>query len=352
VDPATAGRNAAVCREGAEALGVSHGPILRNAGDVVCCGSCPTGCRIDAKQATHVGELPRAAAAGARVRAGARVTRVLVEGGRAAGVRCRVAGRDDPYEVRARAVVLAAGAFGTPRLLLREGLARGSGSVGRHLRIHPACWVGARFDEPVRGWEGVMQSWYVDEWQDRGLFLEATFTPLPFSAHWLPGVGEELKSEIERFENLAVIGVHLSERSEGRVQGSGRVTYRLRDDDARELVYGIARAADLLFAAGAVEVYPQLHGVARLAPGEQAALTNGRFAPGDLRLEAFHPLGTARMGADSSRAAVGPSGESHDVPGLWVADASLMPTSLKVNPMVTVMACARHVAGELAMRLA
>src|SRR5216684_9191618 len=94
-------------------------PILRNAGDVVCCGSCPTGCRIDAKQATHVSELPRAAAAGARVRAGARVTRVLVEGGRAAGVRCRIAGRDDPYEVRARAVVLAAGAFGTPRLLLR-----------------------------------------------------------------------------------------------------------------------------------------------------------------------------------------------------------------------------------------
>ena len=351
VDPATAGRNAALCRAGAEALGVSHGPIPRNAGDVVCCGSCPTGCRIDAKQATHVNELPRAVAAGARVRAGARVTRVLSEGGRAAGVRCRVDGREEPYEVRARAVVLAAGALGTPRLLLRSGIDRGSRSVGRHLRIHPACWVGARFDEPVRGWEGVMQSWYVDEWQDRGLFLEATFTPLPFAAHWLPGVGEELRSRIEHFENLAVIGVHLSERSEGRVQASGRVTYRLRDDDARELVYGIARAADLLFAAGATEVYPQLHGASRLAPGEQRALADGRFAPADLRLEAFHPLGTARMGADPSAAAVAPSGESHDLAGLWVADASLMPTSLKVNPMITVMACARRVAGELAAGL-
>jgi choline dehydrogenase-like flavoprotein len=352
VDPATAGRNAAVCREGAEALGVSHGPILRNAGDVVCCGSCPTGCRIDAKQATHVAELPRAVAAGARVRAGARVTRVLTEGERAAGVRCRVDGRDEPYEVRARAVVLAAGAFGTPRLLLRQGIARRSGAIGRHLRIHPACWVGARFAEPVRGWDGVMQSWYVDEWQDRGLFLEATFTPLPFAAHWLPGVGEELKAEIERFENLAVIGVHLSERCEGRVQASGRVTYRLGEDDARALVYGIARAADLFFAAGALEVYPQLHGVTRLAPGGQAALDDGRFRPRDLRLEAFHPLGTARMGADPSAAAVAPTGETYALPGLWVADASLMPTSLKVNPMVTVMACARRVAGELAARLA
>jgi glycine/D-amino acid oxidase-like deaminating enzyme len=351
VDPARAGGNAAVCRSGAEALAVSHGPIPRNAGDVVCCGSCPMGCRIDAKQATHVGELPRAVAAGARVRAGAGVTRILAESGRAAGVGCRVAGREEPYEVRARAVVLAAGALGTPRLLRRAGAARGARAAGRYLRIHPACWVGARFDHPVRGWDGVMQSWYVDEWQDRGLFLEATFTPLPFAAHWLPGVGAELKSGIERFENLAVIGVHLSERSEGRVEPSGRVTYRLLAEDARELVFGIARAADLLFAAGAVEVYPQLHGVPRLAPGEQARLTDGRFAPGDLRLEAFHPLGTARMGADPGAAAVAPSGESHDVPGLWVADASLMPTSLKVNPMITVMACARHVAGELAGRL-
>src|SRR5207302_1809738 len=122
-------------------------------------------------------------------------------------------------------------------------------------------------------------------------------------------------------------------------------------DDAGELVYGIARAADLQFAAGATEVYPQLHGAPRLAPGDQRGLVDGRFGPGDLRLEAFHPLGTARMGADTGDSAVAPSGESHDLPGLWVADASLMPTSLKVNPMITVMACARRTAGELAAGL-
>src|SRR5205823_3648413 len=135
----------------------------------------------------------------------------------------------------------------------------------------------------------------------------ATFTPLPFAAHWLPGVGEELRSRLEHFENLAVIGVHLSERSEGRVQASGRVTYRLRDEDAGELVHGIARAADLLFAAGATEVYPQLHGAPRLAPGDQRGLVDSRFGPGDLRLEAFHPLGTARMGSDPGDSAVAPS---------------------------------------------
>ena len=92
VDPDTAGRNAELCRAGAEALGASNGPIERNAGPVVCCGTCPSGCEIDAKQAAHVSELPRAAAAGCVVRAGARVERVIVEAGRAVGVRCSTAG--------------------------------------------------------------------------------------------------------------------------------------------------------------------------------------------------------------------------------------------------------------------
>ena len=349
VDPATAGRNAALCRAGAEAIGAANGPLLRNAGDVNCCGTCPTGCELDAKQAAHVSELPRAAAAGAVVRPGVRVTEVIVESGRAAGVRA------DGYEVRARAVVLAGGALGSPELLLRQGLANSSGEAGRRLRIHPACWVGARFDEEVRGWDGVMQSWHVGEWQERGLFLEATFTPFAFGAHWLPGAGEEFKRRIERYADLAIIGVHLSDRSEGRLRvrgGALRIGYRLSGDDAARLRFGIARAADIHFAAGAREVYPQIGAIATLAPGEQARVGEGRFRPSDLRLEAFHPMGTLRMGSDSAHSVVAPSGETHDVPGLYVADASLFPSSLRVNPMLTVMACARRIARRVAERLA
>jgi choline dehydrogenase-like flavoprotein len=360
LDPATAGRNAQLCRAGAEALGASNGPLPRNAGDVACCASCPTGCALDAKQAMHVSELPRAVAAGARIRAGVRVERVIVAGGRAVGVAARRregdGDRDRRYEVRARAVVLAAGALGTPELLLRQRLLR-SPHLGRHLRIHPACWVGARFDEPVRGWEGVMQSWYVDQWQDRGLFLEATFTPFAFGAHWLRGAGPELVERLAAYDRLAIIGVHLSERSEGRVSvtrgGRLRVRYRLRTDDAAEIRYGIARAADLHFAAGAREVYPQVGRVAALAPGEQGdRVERARVRPAELRLEAFHPLGTARMAVAPGDGVVGPDGQSHQVPGLYVADASVLPTSLKVNPMLTIMACARRIAAGLAERLA
>jgi choline dehydrogenase-like flavoprotein len=361
VDPARAGRNAELCRAGADAIGASNGPVPRNSGGVACCGTCPTGCALDAKRAMHVSELPRAVRAGARIRAGVRVESVSVQAGRAGGVVARrvdgsgSGGGDDAYRVAARAVLLAGGALGTAELLLGQGL--GGAHVGRHLHIQPACWVGARFPgAEVNGWDGVMQSWRVDEWLDRRLFLEATFTPLAFGAHWLRGAGLEWKERVARYGELAIIGVHLTDRSEGRVRldgkGRPRIGYSLTRDDAATIRFGIARAAEIHFAAGADEVYPQVGGIDSLSPGGERDLERGLFSPSALRLEAFHPMGTARMGARAGDSVVDPAGAVHGMPGLYVADASVLPTALGANPMLTIMACARRIARGLAERLA
>jgi choline dehydrogenase-like flavoprotein len=368
VDTDRMGRNGQLLMEGADALGVSGGPLSRNAGDCVQCSSCPQGCKLDAKRAMHVTYLPRAVAAGARVRANVEAKRILFEGRRATGVSCLVSDppvgapadghpgrRARSYEVRAGTVVVAGGAFGTPELLLRSGFASPSGRLGHNLHIHPACWVGARFEEEVRGWEGVMQSYCVDEWEDRGVLLEATFTPLAFGAQWLPGTGPEHQERMLAFDHVASTGVHLSDRSSGRVgltaNGTPRVTYRLHRDEARELVFGIARAAELLFAAGATEVYPQIGGVPLLRPGEESRLEQSPPSPGALRLEAFHPMGTATMAADPKLGVTDPDGAVHGAEALYVADASLFPTSIGVNPMMTVIAMASRVARGLADRL-
>jgi choline dehydrogenase-like flavoprotein len=349
IDPGTAGGNASVCRRGSDALSFANRPVARNAGGVARCGTCPTGCALDAKQAMHVSELPRAVAAGARVRAGVQVHDVLMRAGRAEGVTGRTAA--GPYTVDARAVVLAGGAVGTPELLLRSGV---DGHCGRHLHVQPACWVGALMQDEVRGWDGIMQSWHVDEWRDRRLFLEATFTPLPFGVHWLPGVGAELESRIAQIDRLAVIGVHVADVSEGRVRARGaaaRLGYRLTADDAAALRFGIARAADIFFAAGAREVYPQVAGVGELRPGEQARFEAAPLRPAQLRLEAFHPMGTARLGGEPGASVVSPDGRVRGSEGLYVADGSLLPTALGVNPMITIIAVSRRIARGLAERL-
>jgi choline dehydrogenase-like flavoprotein len=131
-----------------------------------------------------------------------------------------------------------------------------------------------------------------------------------------------------------------------------RISYRLQGVDAAAIGFGIARAAEIHFAAGALEVYPQIAGlpvVARRDGGKP--IDQGRFRARDLRLEAFHPMGTARMGADARTSVVSASGQAHDVPGLYVVDASILPTTLGVNPMITIMACARRIARDLGDRL-
>jgi choline dehydrogenase-like flavoprotein len=365
VDPERMGRNGQLAMEGAAALGASGGPIARNAGSCVQCSSCPFGCEIDAKRGMHVSYLPRAVAAGARLRTGIEVRRILTDRGHATGVSCstadgtkfalyrgissrRLPGRH--YTVRARVgVVLAGGALGTPELLLRSGL--GGRQAGRNLHIHPACWVGARYEEEVRGWDGVMQSYYVDEWEPQRLLLEATFTPLAFGGGWLPGTGREHQRAMLDFGHVGSIGVHLSDESSGRIslagEGSLCASYKLTREDADRLTYGIARAAEIHFAAGAAEVYPNIARAGALTPSRLADFESTRFKPSELRLEAFHPMSTARM-APEGEGVCRTDGSVYGTQALYIADASLFPTSVGVNPMMTIIAFANRIASEVA----
>jgi choline dehydrogenase-like flavoprotein len=325
------------------------------------CSSCPFGCEIDAKRGMHVSYLPRAVAAGARVRANVGVDRVLVEDGRAVGVEAwslcspmgdkRATPRRRRFTVCARrAVIVAGGALGTPELLQRSGL--GNSQVGRNLHIHPACWVGAHYEEEVRGWEGVMQSFYVDQWEERGILLEATFTPLAFGGAWLLGAGRSHQEAMLDFGHVGSIGVHLSDRSAGRVglgaEGSLRASYKLTREDAERISFGIARAAEVHFSAGASEVYPNIARVGVLKPGDLPEFEATRFRPAELRLEAFHPMGTARIAADPREGACAADGSLYGTRDLYVADGSLFPTSVGVNPMMTIIAFSKQVARGIA----
>jgi choline dehydrogenase-like flavoprotein len=365
VDPERMGRNGQLAMEGAAAIGASGGPISRNAGSCIQCSSCPLGCEIDAKRGMHVSYLPRAVAAGARLRTGVGAQRVLIEKGRATGVACTLAplrpgprnrgkgtarAGSRPYAVRARlATVVAGGALGTPELLLRSGL--GGQAVGRDLHIHPACWVGARYSEEVRGWDGVMQSYYIDQWEPQRLLLEATFTPLAFGGAWLPGAGSDHQRSLLEFGHVGSIGVHLSDQSSGRISlardGSLRARYKLSQEDTDRLTFGITRAAEIHFAAGATEVYPNIARAGALSASRLADFESTRFKPSELRLEAFHPMGTARISPPGD-GVCSPDGAVHGTQALYVADASLFPTSLGVNPMMTIIAFANRIATGLA----
>jgi choline dehydrogenase-like flavoprotein len=359
------GANGDVMDAGRRALGYSGGPIRRNARGCHGSGVCAFGCPLDAKLGTHVTYLPLASRAGARILTGCRVDQLVIENGRAAGVRgtcldpeTGAVRREARFEVRARTVVLAAGAIYTPAILQRQRLANSSRQVGRNLKIHPGCGVLAAFDRDLYAWKGVMQSYYVDEKLRDGILVEATYPPpgVGYSAGGIGGKGTELKDMLARYRQTAAAGLIISDTGAGRVRttpgGGLLITYDLHPDDLRKTLEGIRLTAEVYLAAGAQEVHTLLPGMPIVRRREHlAAITDRKWTAADLKLSAYHPMGTCRTGKDPRDSVVDEHGRSHDVPGLVIMDASILPGSTYVNPQITIMAVvtrnARHLAAQL-----
>lgn len=357
VPDAIYGQNSRVFERGAVALGYAGARIPRNERGCLGTGVCAFGCPQDAKQAMHVSYVPQALTEGARLFTRCRVDRVLLSAGRAIGVVGRfvdAADRDTGHELRvlARHVVVACGALLTPALLERSGVPDASGMRGRNLHIHPATRVGALFDEDVRGWEEVPQAYNVHQFTAEGIFIQGQFVPPAMEAPVLPGVGTAHKERMARYARLASFGALISDQSSGRVRaGRGRwprVTYRLGATDARKLARAIAITAEIFFAGGAAEVYSGVHSRPVLRSIDEArALERASLPATDFEMMAFHPQGTARMGEDPRSAVTDSTGRVHGTPGLSVGDASLFPSSCRVNPQITIMAIATRIAERL-----
>jgi choline dehydrogenase-like flavoprotein len=361
VPPELLGQNARVFMRGVESLGLAGAPLQRNINGCRGCGVCAFGCPSDAKQSTHLSYLPRAQRHGTTIYANCRAERVLIEGGHARGIEARMT---DPLTgapgarvtVRSKIVILSAGAVHTPVLLQRNALASRSGQVGRNLRIHPAAGIGAFFDEDVYSWRGTLQPYFVDEWHaSHDLMIEVTSITPGVGAGSFPGTGAFTKNLVAHAKNFAGAGVFVSDTSTGRVRAVGRgeplVTYGLNKTDTRKLVRGITHVAEIFLAAGAKTVFTGLPGAGTASSRDDLEkVREEAVRPGALRLTAFHPGGTARMGGDPSLSVVDPWGECHEVPGLFIADASVFPGCPTVNPMISIMALATRTADHLVRR--
>lgn len=344
-----------VIARGCERLGYhDHAPLRRNAPDCDGRSLCVFGCPTDAKRSTNVSYMPLALRYGATLLYRATVERILLAGDRAVGISCRTrSGRS--LNVRASVVVLSAGSLMSPTLLLRQGLANRSGQVGRNLSIHPAVGVMGIFDDLIKGYTSIPQGYGVEEFHKEGILYEGAFLPVDFGAGGVTLVGPPFTRVMEAMDHMGYFGFLIEDSSRGRVHlapgGKPVMSYIMNDSDVARLKRGMEILLRIYLAAGASGIFPMVPGFEEIRDMRDVErFRDMRLRARDFELTAHHPLGTCRMGLDPRSSVVGPTHECHDVPGLFIVDGSSVPSSLGVNPQVTIMAMATRAATFVARR--
>jgi choline dehydrogenase-like flavoprotein len=345
------GNDNLLLKKGADAKGWNVIGNLRNQNHCVGSNRCAFGCPTGAKQSSLVSYVPRALHYGARIYADVRVDQITRHGKRATGVIGTVKSTGHRLAVRAKIVVSSAGAIHTPALLVRSGFRSPSGQLGHNLSMHPNVKVVAIFEEPVTGWKGAHQAFQVREFQDQGLLFAAVNMPPSILAMSFPHRGAQLGTLMDQYDHMVLAGMLCEDTRLGRVRtidGKPQAFYQLAEADAANLKRGVSLLSELLFAAGAKRILLPFHGAADLyGPDDARRLLDQKIPAHGWEVVTVHMMGTARMGTDRARDVTDAFGLVHDVDRLMIADASLFPTPIGVNPMETIMALATRAAGHV-----
>ncbi len=331
-----------------------------------CRGSslCNLGCPNQAKQGTDRVQLPRAEANGVEVITRCEVLRI---GERRLSARISAkppGGKGEPspwepgeYEIAAKVIVVCGGAINSPALLMRSSLGRRLSQLGHRFTCHPAFIMVGEHASRIKNFVGHPKSFYLDQFATTERFVLETCMYFPLvTAKAMVGFGEEHSRFMKAFPKLQMILVLACDEATPynriTIDGTGNpvVHYRFTPHVTRALVQGAATSAKILLAAGAKRVHMPV-GKSTIEPADLASLDevaerNG-FKAGKVPVSAAHLQGGCAMGRTAEDSVTDSYGRVHGIPWLYVADASLFPDALEINPYLTIMALADRAAEHI-----
>ena len=368
-------KDAAIMR-GAEARGWSGEQIQMNRAECGDCGTCGFGCKRGSKQSTLRLHLPQALEAGAHLIPDCKAERLIIANGEVRGAITTYgtrAGAPRTLEIIAPQVVVSGGALRTPLLLRRSGLTHPA--IGQNLRLHPVTLAAGIFPEKIEMWRGTMQAAkseeFVEPTEDRNGYIIESGPGHPGLLSL--GIPWTSRAEHQRIMGLAPhIAPFLAivkDDGGGSVSetrnGFAKISYRTTPRDERTLRAALGSLVRIAVSAGAKEViaagsppiaWRRRDGVEAFGELERQILSFD-FSPNRGTVFSAHQMGTARMGNNRVDHACDPFGRVRSssrprasdphagiVKGLYVADGSLFPTAIGVNPMITIFALAKRVA--------
>jgi choline dehydrogenase-like flavoprotein len=330
--------------------------VQANIADCLGSGYCNIGCAYGKKLSALDWTLPRAQRefpGGVNILPECSVTKVLMRGSRAYGLRCRLEdGRR--LTVRANTVVLSAGAIASSLILQRSGL--GGEIAGRGIAFNMASPVTLDFKKKLHSERG-MQITHVMELTDNGddgVVFETWFNPIVSQSLFMPGWFEEHWDNMQRYAHMTCLGVVVGTGSDGSVKarrfgGGMAFDYTPSNGDFVSLKNGLSLACEIGLEAGALRAMPATFRMLEIRSMSELSRIHDEIGDhSDVSVNSAHPQGGNPISDDPLKGVVDPSFRVYGTLNLHVCDASVFPSSITVNPQLTVMALAAYAADEIA----
>ena len=269
-------------------------------------------------------------------------------------------GAGELVTIRARHVILSAGALGSPAILLRSKVP--NDQIGRGAVVHASMPVLGKFDQTVDALSGTQASVFVDDFLiSRGYAIESMSAEPLYAAIMAMGPAKYSLEMIMSFRNLAGFGVMLidtpSPRNRVVLDGTGEpeVEYTLSDADKVRFRRGVAQAVRIMFRAGAKQVFlptnedilggnttGQLRPLVLTESRQADAVErNLQFIPNRSIVTSAHLQATNKLGASARDSVVSTDFKVWGTEGLYVVDGSIFPTSIGANPMQSIYTFAK-----------
>ena len=332
------------------------GLFNKNYDDCLGCGYCNFGCKYSRKLSMLETYIPKAIEHGAKIVTNCHAVKIMHQGKRATGVLCELGPNKRALTINAKSVVISCGAIGSSVLLMKSGVNNSlwSGKAGNHFSFNAATFMMAKFPQPLNSFDGVQMAAYVDNTR---FMLETLFNPPMTFAVALPGWFDTHFNRMLDYNRFALVGVVVGTQSNARVKRSsffrkaiGPVKYSMADEDLASIKAGLVQLAKALFEAGAESVYPATFEDIEMKASEYKGqdqkierLINTKIGRSeDLTLTTAHPQGGNIMSDNPRLGVVDSQFRVHGYENLFICDASVFPTSIRINPQLTIMAMADY----------